>query len=265
MVIYLQILREGINMSLLNDIKEQLHVIRVRLYPNYLKSSGVEGDYVARTNSEASLSIDQVCAALKNRGGFTGNYEVLQENIRQFLDEAAYQLCDGFAVNLKYFNIYPNVGGTFNSPNEAPDEKKHPVSFRFRAQPALRRLIPHITVQVDGLAETSGWIDEFEDVEAGTINTVYVPGDQFVLRGSRIKITGDDPACGLYFVPTDSSAAAVKITTFAVNTPSTIVGIVPKTNYLNIKLEIRTQYAGSSAKPLKTPRVITSGFVIEEN
>jgi len=96
-------------------------------------------------------------------------------------------------------------------------------------------------VQVDGLAETSGWIDEFEDVEAEAINTVYVPGDQFVLRGSRIKIAGDDPACGLYFVPSDGSAEAVKVSTFAENTPSTIIGIVPKTNYVYIKLEIRTQ------------------------
>jgi len=67
-------------MSILNEIKEKLHVIRVRLYPNYLKTTGVEGDYLARTNSEASLSIEQVRAALKNRGGFTGNYEVFQHS-----------------------------------------------------------------------------------------------------------------------------------------------------------------------------------------
>ena len=86
-------------MAIINDVNEVLHRIRVKLYPNYLPN--VEGIYIARTNNEASLTIEQVCAALKNRGGFTGNYEDLTENIRQFFDEAAYQLCDGFAVNMK--------------------------------------------------------------------------------------------------------------------------------------------------------------------
>jgi hypothetical protein len=94
----------------------------------------VEGQYIARTNNEASLTIEQVCAALKNRGGFTGSYDDLIEYIRQFFDEAAYQLCDGFAVNMRYFSVHPNVGGTFNSVNDGHDTKKHPITFRFRTR-----------------------------------------------------------------------------------------------------------------------------------
>ena len=62
-------------MSVINNVNEKLHRIRVKLYPNYLPK--VEGKYLARTNNEASLSIEDVCAALKNRGGFTGKYETL--------------------------------------------------------------------------------------------------------------------------------------------------------------------------------------------
>ena len=83
-------------MSIINDINEVMHKIRVKLYPNYLPQ--VEGKYIARTANEAVLSVEQVCAALKNRGGFTGNYEELVECVRKFFNEAAYQLCDGFAV-----------------------------------------------------------------------------------------------------------------------------------------------------------------------
>jgi len=252
-------------MSLINEIIEKLHVIRVRLYPNYLKGSGVEGDYVGRTNSEASLTIEQVCAALRNRGGFTGNYEVLQENIRQFFDEAAYQLCDGFAVNMKYFSIYPKIGGTFCSVNEAHDSKKHPVTFRFRAQPPLRRLVKHIEVFVEGLAGASGWIDEFIDTDEDSINTMYTPGDQFILHGGGIKIAGDDPACGLYFVPADDPSKAVKVTRIAENHPSKIIGIAPETHCQFNKLEVRTQFQSTSGKFLKSVKVITSDFVVEES
>jgi len=38
-------------MAIINDVNEVLHRIRVKLYPNYLPN--VEGQYIARTNSEA--------------------------------------------------------------------------------------------------------------------------------------------------------------------------------------------------------------------
>jgi len=250
-------------MSLINPVTEVLHRIRVKLYPNYLPN--VEGQYIARTNNEASLNVDQVCAALKNRGGFTGSYEDLTENVRLFLDEAAYQLCDGFAVNMRYFSVHPNVGGTFNSVNEPHDSKKHPISFRFRTRPDLRRIIQHIVIDTDGLADVTGWIDEFIDTDEHSVNTLYVPGDQFILLGNKIKVAGNDPDVGVFFVPVDDPAHAVKVTRIAENTASKIIGIAPKTENIQNRIEIRTQFSGSTTTPLKTPRVITSSFVLEEN
>jgi hypothetical protein len=83
-------------MALINNINETLHRIRVKLYANYLPR--VEGAYIARTNNEASLSVEEICAALKNRGGYTGDYDDLVEGVKRFFGEAAYQLCNGFAV-----------------------------------------------------------------------------------------------------------------------------------------------------------------------
>jgi hypothetical protein len=47
-------------MAIINNVTEVLHRLRVKLYPNYLPN--VEGAYIARTDSEASLNIEQVCA-----------------------------------------------------------------------------------------------------------------------------------------------------------------------------------------------------------
>ncbi|MDR1218258.1 MAG: hypothetical protein LBK73_01460 [Treponema sp.] len=101
-------------MAIINNVNEVLRRIRVKLYPNYL--STVEGAYIARTSNEASLSVEEVCAAIKNRGGFTGSYGDLVECVRQFFDEAAYQLCDGFAVNAGYFSITPTWAGPLTRP-----------------------------------------------------------------------------------------------------------------------------------------------------
>jgi len=244
-----------------NQVKELFYKIKVLLHPTYL--SGTEGSFHARTVNEASLSIDQVCAFLLNRGGFTGSYEDLLENVRLYMDEAVYLLCNGMAINTGYFTIYPNIGGTFDSARETHDPGKHPISFRFRTLAKLRRLIKEITVSVEGIAHTAGWIDRFEDIDEGADNSIYVPGDMVAIHGSKLKLAGDDPEVGVFFVPVGNPAQAVKATRIAENTSTKIICVAPKTNSLHNRIEIRTRYSGGTFL-LKELRVITSDFILEE-
>ncbi|MDR2071079.1 MAG: DUF4469 domain-containing protein [Treponema sp.] len=248
-------------MAIINPVNEVLHRIRVKLYPNYL--THVEGAYIPRTDNEASLSIEEVCAALKNRGGFTGSYDDLVEHVKQFFDEAAYQLCDGFAVNTGYFSVHPNVGGTFDKVTEGHDTKKHPVTFRFRTRAPLRALAEHIIVEVEGLADVAGYIDEFTDITTESVNDALTPGGMFTAAGHKIKIAGDDPEAGVYFVPADSAAATVKVTGhLAENTASKVIGVIPALDPGKWKVEIKTQFSGSGSTMLKKPRTIASAFLL---
>ena len=244
-----------------NDLKMVLHRIRIKLYPNYLQN--IEGAYIARTNNEKTLTVKDVCTALKTRGGFIGNYEILLENVRQYYDEVAYQLCDGYAVNNGYYSIHPNIGGTFNSVNEAHDHQKHPISFRFSARSKLRELANNIVIIVEGLADGSGYIDKFIDFEEDSINSTFLPGNQFAIHGNKIKVSGEDPGIGVYFVPKDDPSKAVKVTRLAENNPSKITGIAPNTEHIYNRIEIRTQFTGATDKYLKKLRTITSGFILE--
>jgi len=220
---------------------------------------------IAGTTHKAEVTIEDICAAMKNRGGFDGSYEDALQTVRHFYMEMAYQLCDGFSVNTGYFTIHPNIGGTFKDDKEAHDHKKHPITFRFQSLKALRDLRDNIEVIIDGIADTQGYIAEFFDVDEDATNTVIVPGDQFVMTGHKIKVAGDDPAVGVYIVPVENAAAAKKVKRIAENTSSKIIGIVPEStgHFLN-RVEIRTQFSGGSFS-LKTPRIITSSFIIEEN
>ena len=56
-----------------------------------------------------------------------------------------YQLADGFAIDLGFFTIHLNIGGTFDE-NERYDPKKHPMSFRFSARSAMLKLQEDIEV-----------------------------------------------------------------------------------------------------------------------
>ncbi|MDR2633004.1 MAG: DUF4469 domain-containing protein [Treponema sp.] len=248
-------------MPINNTIHEVLHRIRVKLYPNYF--TNVEGAYIARTDREASLSIEEVCAALKNRGSFTGNYDDLVEHVKQFFDEAAYQLCDGFVVNTGYYSIHPHVGGTFDHLTQGHEHQKHPISFRFRTLSPLRALAKHIVVEVEGLAQVSGYIAEFLDINTESVNDRLSPGGLFSIGGHKIKISGDDPERGVYFVSLEDGKQRVKVSGhLAENTPSKVIGVIPPLRAGAWKVEVRTQYSGSGTSRLKKPRVIASSCTL---
>lgn len=244
----------------INPIDEILHHVYVRLYPNYFVN--IEGAYIARTNSEASLSIEKICAALKNRGGFTGNYDDLVEYVKQFFDEMAYQLCDGFAVNTGYFSIHPHVSGTFDKITEGHDTEKHPVTFRFRIGAPLHALADHIVVEVEGIANVLGYIDEFVDVNTESVNGIASPNGLFSIAGHKIKIIGENAEVGIYFVSEADPAVRIKVSgNLAENTASKLIGVIPSLSAGKWKVEIRTQFNGS-VKHLKEPRVIEGEMVL---
>ena len=237
------------------------HKIRAKLYPSYL--STVDGAYIARTDSEKTLSVEDVCTILKTRAGFTGKYEDLLDYIRQYYDEVAYQLCDGFAVTNGYYTIHPNIGGSFKTVMETHNHEKHPIKIRFGARAKLRNLLNSVGVEIEGVADSSGYIDTFTDFDEDSVNATLKPGNQFAIHGHKIKLTGEDPTVGVYFVPVDDPSQAVKVERIAENSATKITGIIPDTKHQFNRIEIRTQFAGSNIIKLKAPRNITSSFVLE--
>jgi hypothetical protein len=246
------------SLSLTKGIK---HYIRVKLYPSFLP--GTEGKFVGRTDDEASLNIEQVCTSLKTRGGFTGNYDDLVEHTKQFLNEVMYQIADGFSVNLGYFSIYPKVGGLFEKTSETHNVDGHPISFTFRVLSPLRELAKYITVEVEGLANVQGYIDQITDVSVEAVNETLTPGGMFVIEGHKLKVAGIEPTVGVYFVNAADETQRVRISgNLAVNTASKLVGAIPALTDGEYRVEIVTNYGGGGAL-LKEPRTITSAFMLK--
>ena len=245
----------------MNDFTMVWHNIKAKLYPNYLKKG--EG-YIARTDNNKTLTEEDICKVMKTRLELPIRYEDLLNCMRQYIEETLYQACDGYAVTNGYFTIYPHIGGTFAGVNEAHDHDKHKVAFSFSPRAKLRRLARSINVEIDGMADTNGYIDKFTDLDEDAANSIYVPGNQFVITGSKIRVEGSDPGIGVFLVPEGSPAGAVKITRIGINNPSMITGILPNTGSPLNKIEVRTQFTGATGKYLKAPRIITSSFVLEE-
>jgi len=155
-------------MSEAYKIEDVFHRIRAKLYQVNLKH--IEGEYIARTENEAALSIQQVCALIKNRTKYDGDYGELVQCVQRYFDEAAYQLCNGFSINTGYFRIQPNIGGHFKSPTEPFNPDKHHITMRFYPLAKLRRLIRDIKVIILGEANVTGFIGEVTDSYTGAVN-----------------------------------------------------------------------------------------------
>jgi hypothetical protein len=238
-----------------------MHRIKAKLYPNYLP--GGEGTFLARTDSEATISVEQTCAAMCERAGYKEDFGVLVRNVKAFIEEVAYQLCDGFTVNLGPFSLYFHIGGTFKTEHDTPSPKTNPLTLRIRVHSVFTKLVHALHIDIEGFAGASGCIDLYLDEEVGEDQHMFVPGNMFIINGQKIKLAGDDPSVGLYFVPVDNPAQAVKITRIIENHPHKLIGIAPQTGFTQNRIEVRTQYSGSGTL-LKAPRVITSPFILEE-
>jgi len=249
-------------MVVLDNLKLVLHKISVRLYPNPLPS--LEGTYIARSKNKTCLTVEQVCAALKKRGGFTGSYDDLVKHVQLYFEEAAYQLCTGFAIDTSYFSIHPGIGGAFKSLSEPYDRKKHPVEFTYKTRLRLRRLADFVEVEIEGPADTSGSIEAFIDVETGSKNEVVTSGELFNISGRKIKVVGDDPSIGVYFISSEDPENMVKVTRpLSHNSAGKLSGAAPQLTGGAWIVAVKTQFNGTSSSFLKKPRTVTSKFELE--
>ncbi|GMO58652.1 MAG: hypothetical protein Ta2A_04290 [Treponemataceae bacterium] len=234
-----------------------MHRIRAKLYPNYLPTGG-EGTYVARTQSEAVLSVEEVCAAATTRGGAVNSAEVMATSVNGYLNEALYQLSDGFAVGNKLLSVHPRLGGVFDKLGNIVHPSKHKVGFAFRAGSALREAEKTITVEIDGLADTNGFIGQVQDIDSETNDSELSVGGNIVILGHKIKVEGDDSTVGVYFV-NQSDGARVKVAKhLAENRDAKIIAVAPALASGTYRVEIVTQYA-KGGTPLKEPRTIHYG------
>jgi hypothetical protein len=239
-------------MAAIEVINEVLHKIEAKLYPNYLGKG--DGAFVARAKAEAPLSIEDICASAKNRGGYTGSYDDLAEHARIFINETVYQLLDGFSVQMgDFFSIHTRVSGTYHGAHDHIGAENLHIAFRTLGR--LKELLLKVEIQNEGIAGDGAYIDEIIDVHTDSLNSALTPGNMAHILGNKIKVEGSDPAVGVWFVSEATGNARTKVGEhLGINKSTEIMALIPALSAGMYKLEIVTQY--TNGIPLKEPRTI---------
>jgi len=237
-----------------------LHKIKAYLYENLLTKDN-PNDYIARTVSERSLNVKQICEAAVNRGGADVSAAAMEHATSLFLKEMAYQLCDGYSVNTGYFTAGTQIRGVFDSPSETFSSDKHNILFQFNQGEKLRAEIPNIEVSILGIADSACSILQVTDVKSGAVNDLITPGRNLKISGNKIKVVGDDPNNGVFFVNSNTQERiAVESNDMVTNNPSELIIVIPDLASGTYTLEVLTQFSGTQM--LKEPRMASFDKVL---
>jgi hypothetical protein len=95
-------------------------------------------------------------------------------------------------------------------------------------------------------------IQEVKDSVSGAVNDRLTAGGVVEVRGYNLKIDGDDPSCGLWFVA--EGGQETQATVIIENKPSKILAMIPALAAGSYQMKVVTQYA-NGVKFLKTPKI----------
>ena len=191
------------------------------------------------------------------------NAVTLKASLDILKDIAKEQVANGASVifGLGYFGL--DVKGVFIGDNPKWDGKQHSLAVRVTPTADLRQTIRGVSVSVRGMASVGVVVNSLTDVASGEVNARLTPGGGANLTGSKIKIAGDNPACGISLInQATEEVTAIPATAILINDPSKISFVIPATlpdgDY---KLRITTQFS-SGAQTVKEPRSYVFDYVL---
>lgn len=225
--------------------------LTVRLYDNGLTSD--PKDRIGKILLRNSLKIEDLARDVVPLVGDI-QYETILGVMRRMVDAAISRVADGFAVDFGVCHIYPTVIGAFPSPNSKFNPEVNSVAARYAQTIAMRRGLEKAMIEVVGDAVVGPVITEVEDMKTREIDTTVTPMKNLCLRGSRIRIAGEDPANGVRFIPVnDGQIVKVAVDDIVINDPSTVMIIVPKMDEGEYYVELTTQFSSKGVN-VKEPR-----------
>jgi hypothetical protein len=231
-----------------------LHRIRAILYPNLLTED--PDDFYAKVISERTLNTDDICESAVARGNAPTSVEAMKINVNLFFKEMEYQLKDGYNINTGYFTITLLIKGVFRHIQDKFDRTRHSLHFLFNQGEILRQGLDEVEVEITGAGNAGIVIAEVVDIKTGSVNDRITPDRNLRIKGSRLKLVGENPNVGVYFVnEITSEEIKVEANDIVENKPSELMIVTPQLNAGLYVIKVSTQYSSGSSD-LKEPRTV---------
>ncbi|MDR0643464.1 MAG: DUF4469 domain-containing protein [Treponema sp.] len=170
-------------------------------------------------------------------------------------------LAEGGAVTTDLFNAFPSIQGVFSGVEDTFDHKRHRVKIHLSAGIGLRGIEEQVKTKKSLPGQSGAYITSVTDVKTGSVNYLLTPGRNLRINGSKLKLVGEDPSVGVYFIAADGSSVKVDSTDIAENKPSEVIVVIPALGAGSYTLRLITQYSGSSTL-VKKPHTAECGAAL---
>ena len=229
------------------------------LKPNELTAD--KTDFVCIIESFGSAAPKDIIQSLVDEG-MELKPETVLDVITRYNRKCAEFTFRGYNVNIGLVHMRPVVKGAFY--DRTWDAKRNSLYVSITQGADLRAAAADTTVEIMGEHPDPIAIFGITDLSTGKTDGVLTRGFNAELKGTYIRIVGDDPACGLYLRNAETGVdERLEQRFIAVNDPSRVMFIVPPTIAAGTyELRILTQFTGGN-KTLKQPRGVSLNYNVE--
>ena len=225
-------------------------MIKYYLKKNLLSKD--EANYIAQVAASGTIDYDKLIDKILGKGttltrpDLYAALEALNDVIEEYIAE-------GYNINMPLYSIGYSISGTFTGANDQFDPERHQLNINFSRSNATRKLSESVKHEKVAAPAASNVISEYYDTAGSAADLLINPGGGFMIMGENVKLLGDDPSVGLYFVADDGTET--KCDAIIENKPKKITGVNPSLAAGVYHLKLVTQYNGSS-QPSKTVRTV---------
>ena len=209
-------------------------------------------DFSAQTYSMGSLDREAIITRILQKGALLTRTDILAV-LNAFEETITDALLTGYVVNLPLFNTSFSISGVFESAMDSFDGNRHKLNINLTKGALLRNAEKSVKLEKTAARAPQPTIQEVIDSISGVVNERLTASGVVELRGYNLRIEGDDPTCGLWFVSDNGSET--KAAVILENKPSRIMAMIPALAPGNWQVKVVTQFTGSS-KTLKTPKMM---------
>ncbi len=207
-------------------------------------------DYWARTHVIESLDKEAIIACMLKSGTLLTRTDILAV-LNNFEEIIITKLIEGRAINLPLFNTSFSISGVFDSPSDSFDGNRHKLNINFSKGPLIRKAEQEVKLEKEIMPAQQPIIYEVRDLISGMANEVLTRNGIVEVYGHYLKLKGDDPGCGLWFINAEGEEHKADI--IIDNKPVRVVAVIPSLEWSSCQIKVVTQYSGGGTL-LKIPK-----------
>lgn len=217
-------------------------------------------DYTAVVSTSSSVGVKEIVDELVNEG-MEIKRETVIDIVTRFNRKSAEMVVSGHNVNTGLVYMRPIITGVFY--DKTWSAEKNPVYVTINQGVDLRAAIASTTVEILSIQPDPIEILSLTDKTTGKTDGTLTKGRNAELKGSYLKIVGENPDCGINFRNT-ATQDITKLATgdIVLNEPSRLLILVPDSLVAGeYELSVTTQFTGGGTA-LKQPRTVILGIPV---